>query len=113
MEDNSNPREGKLDSKYYTPTIDELVLGLQLDYKDPTGKLRVKYLDREDIESLGWEARTKEYVHYTKGIYDLFHYSKENVIKIYAQKELMVLILDKCKIKNKSELKKLLKQLGI
>ncbi len=69
------------DNKYYTPEVQELGVGFEFEEKnedgdwiketypfgDPwfsvdeiyNGRIRVKYLDREDIESLGWEPGWK------------------------------------------------------
>ena len=79
-------------------------------------KVRVKYLDREDIESLGFKVKkepyrwqfVKNYVNLTTAIYN----SKEDIphdrITIRGGDNYFDGI-----IKNKSELKKLLKQLGV
>ncbi len=84
-------------------------------------KCRVKYLDREDIESLGWE-----YKETTEGKYDYFWdkgTGKHSILYSETQKRCLVTIRDEVRkkdftvfvgtIKNKSELKRLLKQLGI
>lgn len=81
---------------------------------------RVKYLDKEDIESLGWEGQKANSVYFKKGKYRLVHWLSDNEIgrdvSIYesydggTQEEALI---RKAIIKNKSELKKLLKQLGI
>jgi hypothetical protein len=90
--------------------------------RDHPEAFRVKYLDKEDIESLGWviiEDRGMEEnqgFHFTKrdpnfGIanYSLKYWSTNNRIKINS---LIGTWFDGT-IKNKSELKVLLKQLGI
>ncbi|MBC7845566.1 MAG: hypothetical protein H7Y10_03640 [Flavobacterium sp.] len=77
---------------------------------------RVKYLDREDIESLGWELRTDENrdLHipeytierfYLKDLADVF-------FTIYDDSAVDEYVF-RGKIKNKSELKKLMMQLEI
>lgn len=75
---------------------------------------RVKYLDKEDIESLGWlESKEIENNFFLKDQY------RRNW-KLYLTKDIGRIILENdCNyfidivIKNKSELKKLLKQLNI
>jgi hypothetical protein len=86
--------------------------------------IRVKYLDREDIESLGFSFMENESPY---DIRDLM-FVKNNIKLIYSfQKNKIVLlktnlidnlfpnisILFEGKLKNKSELKTLLKQIGI
>ena len=126
-----------MESKYYTPSTEEFHVGFEyeefvkrkgwmpvtlkdleswnlnsegfcIDYDD----YRVKYLDREDIESLGWELGWKMGLNE-----DSFTY-KDN--QLYWQDNQWIQIYDwdskiifQGTIKNKSELKRLLKQLGI
>ena len=141
-------------SKYYTPEIEEFHVGFEFEYKnhnsewikgnldgnpiinreldefdDDLMKLahaitRVKHLDREDIESLGWEF-IKEYKE--PGSYYLEFKQRHTELTLYpALEETMVFIehesatgmfegypIFRGQIKNKSELKKLLKQLEI
>jgi len=133
--------------KYYTPEIEELHIGFVLEcfvdavkswrsFDIKNGKhldflinqiIRVKYLSKEDIESLGWiidkvrEGKNQEL------------YFKDNIVLYYRYetKELGIFTRDPSKneyysvhnvdphriqslvIKNKSELIKLLKQLNI
>ena len=79
-------------------------------------KCRVKYLDKEDIESLGWVGQKANSVYFKKGKYRLVHWMDKpvrlvTIIEEYTGGE--EIILRKAMVKNKSELKKLLKQLGI
>lgn len=138
-------------SKYYTPTIEEFHVGFEYEQFDNNqwkqNKLevdgaerffvmlsayelkefvRVKHLDREDIESLFWIMKSEksespeDYDKYTTGesrdYWILEHYTDENphAVQIYNQKS------DKehdnhyhGPIKNKSELKKLMQMLNI
>lgn len=97
---------------------------LTLNYAINCDFVRVKYLDREDIESLGLEydnnaepIPARDYPHmliptaYAKEDWMLYHYEYDSVIWIENYKEDSFYF--KGVIKNKSELKKLLKQLGI
>ncbi len=123
--------------KYYTPTVEEFHQGFDyeieitkwtnggkekewqqltynISYNLPYGTTcRVKYLDKEDIESLGWKGNGNSYLH-SEGKFRLVIESFDNYqtilietlggLKYYGYLE---------SIKNKSELKKLMKQLGI
>ena len=88
---------------------------------------RVKYLDREDIESLGFEYQDGKMI---KGYSDNFIYKPNNNLQynltyVYAKNILRIHVEDlvyfeesynylyQGKIKNKSELKRILKQLNI
>ena len=82
---------------------------------------RVKYLDREDIESLGWTSDDNKTVYY-KGNHMLLYREEEHEISIAIadpskDKDMMISLRSnevyKITIKNKSELKRLLKQLRI
>lgn len=139
-----------MEEKYYTPKIEEFHVGFEFEYnnkhngwekdsmKFPNNYaflfdvrthediIRVKYLDREDIESLGWELDQT-----VKG--DSFFYHKnynmmseiEPCLCFTPKQEMNIHIYDVSsplntkdytallKIKNKSELKKLMKQLNI
>ena len=129
--------------KYYTPEIEEFYVGFEFEelYNDKWEKqvyisgyflyydmsctfgekkegIRVKCLDREDIESLGFDnyIPPREYDH-------TWHYngSRDPKIKVWFNNEFPTVriyssypaIQFQGTIKNKSELKKLLKQLGI
>jgi hypothetical protein len=136
--------------EYYTPIIEEFHVGFEflvpiygsdkfveetfmlksienLFDKDENGKFnlpdcfRVKYLDREDIESLGWEPDT------SSGDFTMYHLNSSNKYDYslsfnggYKRTENLIItikyydnILFKGTIKNKSELNKLMEQLGI
>lgn len=146
-------------NKYYTPELEEFHVGFEYEalvdyYKqefekftiDDTDSLRsicstwdrgeveywrVKYLDREDIESLGWDhdyntepIPNREELPVSEGylfdkqnetgeLWILYHFS-DNIVWIEYIKDCGGQgYLFKGTIKNKSELKKLLKQLGI
>lgn len=73
---------------------------------------RVKYLDQKDIESLGWKFDEDETscLAFVKNIWDLWYYERKQLLTIESEETGIVF---KGYIKNKSELKKLLKQLGI
>lgn len=137
-------------SKYYTPTIDEFYVGFEYetsylqDYnvwkkeilekneieyffssyiKDASPiEFRVKYLDKKDIESLGFKEVSKKWFsinpsgklgYWVEVILDYRWYSDNNEIRISGRRgnEMEKLFIGG--IKNKSELKKLLKQLNI
>lgn len=89
---------------------------------DLTKICRVKYLDKEDIESLGllyssWSSDDEFKDIYTDGTYILFKTRDTNEIQItngrLLSKQSGHYSLFKGDIKNKSELKRLLKQLNI
>lgn len=127
-----------MENKYYTPDITEFHIGFdyEVKYKNDEWKkeclndelsslrfidfklkkepdsIRVKYLDREDIESLGFKFNG-----------DLFY---KNNIKLQLHDNNLISItylnslnneyrtfVEQLTIKNKSELKRLLKQLNI
>lgn len=129
------------DNKYYIPEIEEFHVGFEYEYfKDNNWNeaasdlevdeiyqlksdikekiVRVKYLDKEDIESLGFKEQDED---------DDFNYRKDNFqINTYTRigEENKGLIIDLTEdngqalifygfIKNKSELKTLCKQLNI
>ena len=133
-----------MESKYYTPEQDEIYVGFeceqsvlktdgghQLDIVSPkeyrkitideysvalsSTWYRVKYLDKEDIESLGWKF-------YENDTIPLKAFSKNEDYKLtYISGMHRVSIANNLvehthfdgSIKNKSELKKLMKQLNI
>jgi hypothetical protein len=137
----------KRESKYYTPEIEEFHVGFEIEILSPTFKdgwremivedwndivmlevnypesnIRVKHLDREDIESLGY----KHFKHHPKGAFSavdyysgysagLTHYHDTNTIVIYEQLQgdMEGETWFRGKIKNKSELKRILKQIGV
>ena len=85
------------------------------------GRIRVKYLNDEDIKSLGFAyisnsdmfiGSTKNYFTYITPIE--FSYGTVLKIEVSVEKESeKTLVVHSILIKNKSELKKLLKQIGI
>lgn len=118
-------------NKYYTPGVEEFHVGF--DYQERVENniwknkmyetvddfnlcyhnnqhTRVKYLDKEDIESLGFKLGRDNttYQKYSKGIIILGHYGRDSIIISDQMGELF-----DGYIKNKSELIKLLKQLTI
>ena len=126
-----------MENKYYTPTIEEFHVGFEYEvYEDydvlsekswhketyPSdtaskfyineGLLRVKYLDLEDIESLGFES--------TKPLWYQYHNDRYMIVDLSNKGDNMYSITEKRddtylfygKIKNKSELKKVLKMIG-
>lgn len=129
-------------NKYYTPTIDEFHAGFEYEYysqglseididgiagwyeaifsldieegeqKHPTQKVRVKYLDEDDIESLGFSFDE------TGNNYAITFKNKNNFyIEVKPNNNVRIFTRSSNKfigiIKNKSELKRLLKQLNI
>lgn len=120
-------------NKYYIPTIEEFYVGFEyeiknafwdkiistknifyesLEYHLNNGNIRVKYLDQEDIESLGF-IKHKTIDNYWK-LNNIVLRIKNFKISIYVYDDYTVdkLIFEGI-IKNKSELIKLLKQLNI
>jgi len=144
------------DNKYYTPEIEEFHIGFEYEFKGSImwhkfcykgidfinehgkdeliseiklGNIRVKYLDKEDIESLGWnltrhsvvkeysEDKTKFRFKPIEGLIEYsfngrFLLSTEDNFKTIAIRSLGGLMFIGV-IKNKSELVKLMNQLGI
>lgn len=99
--------------------------------ENPNYHIRVKYLDKEDIESLGWVYSKNGYA-VTNGCLDLMNYiyfEKSNYFLIFNSEltQVTLFVKDVCKledcnhcpnlenfpIKNKSELKQLMKKLNI
>ena len=139
--------------EYYTPEMEEFHIGFEYettylqDYdtwkkeiieEDDAGyfhsiyfgdavptEFRVKYLDKEDIESLGFNKRNISRSEWSKTIdgqiftiHEFWTYNqseRENLIRITSGKEnnFPYRIKFEGDIKNKSELKRLLKQLNI
>jgi len=121
-------------NKYYTPEIEEFHPGFKYEAKDPLtnewvefeinlefGSLwfasandtRVKCLDREDIESLGFkQSKTDKYWYDSKcGRYWIYKESIDDWRWNISDEQSEVGFSGT--IKNKSELKRILKQLGI
>jgi len=124
--------------KYYTPDISEFHIGFEyerwcntvwnkykyepfdqdkistIQYKIHDKHIRVKYLGKEDIESLGFKYIMTSYDGYYKKGDSTLGIAYDGTIQITVRKDGM---LEKeasgINIKNKSELKRLLKQLGI
>lgn len=129
---------------YYTPTIEEFHVGFEYellgnsgnwyknDFGDANGeywnelsecywdithnKLRVKYLDQEDIESLGWNTEDNGECYNLQikwDLYGLYPFEFESKIPHTYKicKDTKDLFYGT--IKNKSELKKLMQQLNI
>ena len=127
--------------KYYTPSIEEFHVGFEyeydgkcvfqrdmsisfMDYLISNGKIRVKYLDKQDIESLGFIHKKYKQDEYSEmRIYigqkfeiQFFGWNISEANKhirgnmhIYLQEEAHFMGT----VKNKSELKKILKQIGV
>jgi hypothetical protein len=155
-------------SKYYTPTIEELHVGFEYEIKTTNGTwvntkannlklikeifetfqnkpIRVKHLDREDIESFGFEwnemglwrddlerfmFRKEVETHKGKELANILYVPKTNWMLIYltpTTKDYGGYVLEipenkitiaggtvfAGKIKNKSELKRILTQIGL
>lgn len=128
-----------MDNKYYTPEIEEFHIGFEYEYfyknsswvkhtlktkadltlcieETEEDLIRVKYLDKEDIESLGF----KEYVHsYGTDFRNQTHKiawwwnNKGIEIRIITESGIGEKCVFSGVVKNKSELKRLLKQLNI
>jgi hypothetical protein len=123
--------------KYYTPTIEEFHIGFEceanynnkmmipitmqgvgqevVDYHKQN-VYKVKYLDREDIESLGFNTEDNGECYNKTNAFDIYglypwEWNKgiQNQYKIILNGDTLFLGI----IKNKSELKVLLKQLNI
>lgn len=142
-----------VESKYYTPTIEEFHVGFEYErcnkpfregfdkmifteqdmfndsfmYHFNVNDTRVKHLDREDIESLGWchDQTTKDGAYF---YYGTLMTTKEFMLtcpnaRLSKGENYTVLDITSLRdhitdsfngtIKNKSELKRLMKQLGI
>jgi hypothetical protein len=115
--------------KYYTPEIEEFHVGFEYEYNYEEGitrvlgtndtvdteEVRVKYLDKEDIESLGFKldnVHNEVKFNYLMFPYRLEHTPHNNRLDIYKWGDECDMI-GYINIKNKSELKRLLKQLNI
>ncbi len=129
-------------SKYYTPSIEEFRVGFEYEYTNDNGgtwsnyvmtpvdlrrhpyeltgsdRLRVKYLDREDIESLGFKIHDYDNTDsFTNGDIDIEinGYTDPLIIEIWTKKNMLDRspeMVFKGTIKNKSELKNILKMIG-
>lgn len=138
----------ELDNKYYIPSIEEFYVGFEYCWKDEIysqeffgkletledlenqileDKIRVKYLDKEDIESLGWKVvENVGNTEFEMGLNYIMWFNKtdKNDLTILRRTELIQprnppIIHNQWEglfcgiIKNKSELKKLMQQLQI
>lgn len=128
--------------KYYTPTKEEFHIGFEYEefydgeyikciYKDQKNKLelilnylkpRVKYLDKDDIEDLGFIYKKEDIFKLPKTFRGLstgddkklfLYHNKTNVCIWFRENRGSEDTLFKGSIKNKSALKVLLKQLNI
>ena len=123
------------DERYYTPEPEEFHVGFEYEWRSyagcqwkkelegeanyltevlteflPSGNCRVKYIDREDIESLGWKY-DEEKCHFTYGeSLSLYHLSSIHKVNILNNRDADTF---RGTVKNKSELKKVMKMLGI
>jgi hypothetical protein len=131
-----------MSKEYYTPTIEEFYTGFEFvlwlnnsywskprvwDYKTTASlkiieqdinnqQVKVKYLDREDIESLGFNTEDNGECYNKTNAFDIYglypwEWNKgiQNQYKVILNGDTLFLGI----IKNKSELKVLLKQLNI
>ena len=132
-------------NKYYTPSIEEFHPGFEFqqknsdtgddiydwddmfmttDFPEDISLTRVKYLDREDIESLGWKYCKEVYKDHTveyytiegKGTFDL-HQLRDGIISIIDGTISIILdekaVVFSGTIRNKSELRRVMKMVGI
>jgi len=136
-------------SKYYTPLAEEFCVGFEyeilqksewikdtymcnskvgvtFDDMPELAKLsRVKHLDREDIESLGWRITDMHNIEYDKNLMTVYETDthimtinnnpeKYDWFAVHSKGDLGRIIIEtRIIIKNKSELKKVLKMIGI
>ena len=127
------------EDKYYTPTMDEFHIGFEYEtnynknkweketisndrdaacffddyhYDVVENEFRVKYLDKEDIESLGFIQSFRETYFENNNKDQIYLYDSENMnLEIYSNDYDKLVF--RGLIKNKSELQRLLKQLNI
>ena len=120
-----------MESQYYTPEIEEFHNGFEFEWFDNQfkkqsfgittdddleiiedeireRKIRVKYLDREDVESFGWNQI--EYDSYKLGSF-IFEFNNQYKTFIYLENNNENVFVGN--IKNKSELQKIMIQTGI
>ena len=135
-----------MENKYYTPTIEEFYVGFEyvkimedndgnefiecheIDHPDDifyattNESVRVKHLDLEDIENLGWFLDGFGYPDYKINKVQLmynFQILAEFNLELYTNSKIIVSDIEKDNVffqgivKNKSELEKLMIQLGI
>lgn len=125
------------ESKYYKPEIQEFHPGFEFEEESVSGlmynkkifrfnwfnlqkeivegldsnKIRVKHLDREDIESLGWKFTNVNSEYFSLNGFNLTHRGS-NYYTIYEDKGADEYSF-RGHIKNKSELKRLMQQINI
>lgn len=134
-----------MENKYYTPEVEELHIGFEYEiaYRNPgfekgkifdganldwliehlknnkNAEVRVKYLDIEDVESLGWIKRETLGYSFNDEFFMLFGmlksvYGIRRYLSIVQGKDPKTAVIRfSGDIKNKSELKHLMQQLGI
>jgi len=81
--------------------------------------IRVKHLDKEDIESLGWEHKLHGFSEDGDTTFDKFQ--KRNYFMIHEDDGFIIIWFEnqssitsfRGTVRNKSELKKILKQIGV
>ena len=127
------------ENKYYTPNIEEFYVGFEYEYSTGANKWkhskcvksdfrelqwhidngfrRVKYLDKEDIESLGFSSTDPKSNYYSSivGHSSMSMFSRDDWdnTRWCIRDDTFDIILFLGEIKNKSELKKVLKMIGI
>lgn len=111
-EDKIFPEEGLCTGSIDAPELVELYYNKYLD-----GSVRVKYLDKEDIESLGFKVYEGDGCYYKDWMLDWYP-EKDYLLKLYKKVDNIpgeepYEYYFQGIIKNKSELKRILKQVGI
>ncbi len=118
-----------MENKYYVPSIEEFHVGFECEHKlcDTWRELtcyhiphghrtledlyRVKYLDKQDVEELGWKENLREtYFELEEYQLNLWYFENIPYVSIYNTTSISIFM---GKIMNKSELKKLMEQLII
>lgn len=83
------------------------------DRVDKEGSIRVKLLDQQDIEDLGFVYNSgmlqQDFIGYDKDIFKLIKFKNNNKVMIFGKE---YITLFEGIIRNKSELKKILQQVG-
>lgn len=131
-------------SKYYTPEIEEFHIGFRYldeggsqvcdgddlcgyilddyEHKPDDFYYRVKYLDRDDIEELGWslttyqhKGETRYYMMYDESMYYLILFKGNKISIEYQDRDVLEAELDLFNgvCKNYSQLKTIMTQVGI
>jgi hypothetical protein len=124
------------DNKYYIPQIEEFHVGFEYELEDPitklwvkfifeedklwfvkSNKVRVKYLDKSDIESLGFKIFKEDIYRYKDTNYYLSY--DFNVHSLFVWRELNLKtnpsypLVNALIINNINELQVILKQIGV